>query len=44
MDEIFSLYQKVEDPDFIGQDDVANQILSLSKKGKQNIIKLLDGL
>ena len=35
MDEIFSLYQKVEDPDFIGQDDVANQILSLSKKVEQ---------
>ena len=32
MDEIFSLYEKVEDPDFIGQDDVANQILELSKK------------
>ena len=35
MDEIFSLYKKVEDPDFIGQDDVANQILSLSKKVEQ---------
>jgi len=35
MDEIFSLYQKVEDPDFIGQDDAANQILSLSKKVEQ---------
>ena len=35
MDEIFSLYQKVEDPDFIGQDDVANQILYLSKKVEQ---------
>ena len=32
MDEIFSLYEKVEDPDFIGQDDAANQILELSKK------------
>ena len=35
MDEIFNLYKKVEDPDFIGQDDVANQILSLSKKAEQ---------
>ena len=32
MDEIFNLYQKVEDPDFIGQDDVAKQILALSQK------------
>ena len=32
MDEIFNLYQKVEDPDFIGQDDVAKQILELSQK------------
>ena len=35
MDEIFNLYQKVEDPDFIGQDDVAQQILSLSKNVEQ---------
>ena len=35
MDEIFNLYEKVEDPDFIGQDDVAKQILSLSKKVEQ---------
>ena len=35
MDEILNLYQKVEDPDFIGQDDVAVQILSLSKKVEQ---------
>ena len=35
MDEIFNLYKKVEDPDFIGQDDVANQILELSKKLEQ---------
>ena len=35
MDEIFNLYQKVDDPDFIGQDDVAQQILSLSKKVEQ---------
>ena len=35
MEEIFTLYEKVEDPDFIGQDDVANQILSLSKKVEQ---------
>ena len=35
MEEIFNLYKKVEDPDFIGQDDVANQILSLSKKAEQ---------
>jgi len=35
MDEIFNLYKKVEDPDFIGQDDVAKQILSLSKKAEQ---------
>ena len=35
MDEIFNLYKKVEDPDFIGQDDVADQILSLSKKVEQ---------
>ena len=35
MDEIFNLYKKVEDPDFIGQDDVAIQILSLSKKVEQ---------
>ena len=35
MDEIFNLYKKVEDPDFIGQDDIANQILSLSKKVEQ---------
>ena len=35
MDEIFDLYQKIEDPDFIGQDDVATQILSLSKKVEQ---------
>ena len=32
MEEIFNLYQKVEDPDFIGQDDAARQILELSKK------------
>ena len=35
MEEIFNLYQKVEDPDFIGQDDVAKQILELSKKVEQ---------
>ena len=35
MDEIFNLYSKVEDPDFIGQDDVAKQILDLSKKVEQ---------
>ena len=35
MDEIFNLYKKVDDPDFIGQDDVAKQILSLSKKAEQ---------
>ena len=35
MDEIFNLYKKVEDPDFIGQDDVAKQILALSKKVEQ---------
>ena len=35
MEEIFNLYQKVEDPDFIGQDDVAKQILQLSKKVEQ---------
>ena len=35
MDEIFNLYEKVEDPNFIGQDDVAKQILSLSKKVEQ---------
>ena len=35
MDEIFNLYKKVEDADFIGQDDVANQILELSKKLEQ---------
>ena len=31
MEEIFNLYKKVEDPDFIGQDDAARQILELSK-------------
>ena len=35
MEEIFNLYQKTEDPDFIGQDDVATQILALSKKVEQ---------
>ena len=35
MDEIFSLYKKVEDPDFIGQDEVALKILDLSKKVEQ---------
>ena len=35
MDEIFNLYKKVEDPDFIGQDDVAQQILNLAKKVEQ---------
>ena len=35
MDEIFNLYSKAEDPDFIGQDDVAKQILGLSKKVEQ---------
>ena len=35
MDEIFNIYKKVEDPDFIGQDDVAKQILDLSKKVEQ---------
>ena len=35
MDEIFNIYKKVEDPDFIGQDDVAKQILELSKKVEQ---------
>ena len=32
MEEIINLYKRVEDPDFIGQDDVARQILDLSKK------------
>ena len=31
MEEIFNLYKRVEDPDFIGQDDAARQILELSK-------------
>ena len=35
MEEIFKLYQKVEDPNFIGQDDVAKKILALSKKVEQ---------
>ena len=35
MEEIFNLYQKVEDLDFIGQDDVATKILELSKKIEQ---------
>ena len=35
MEEIFNLYKKTEDPDFIGQDDVATQILALSKKVEQ---------
>jgi len=35
MEEIFNLYKKVEDPDFIGQDDVAKKILALSKKVQQ---------
>lgn len=32
MEEIFNLYAKTEDPEFIGQDEVARQILDLSKK------------
>ena len=35
MEEIFNLYKKVEDPNFIGQDDVAKKILTLSKKVEQ---------
>ena len=35
MEEIFNLYKKVEDPKFIGQDDVAKKILALSKKVDQ---------
>jgi 26S proteasome regulatory subunit N6 len=35
MEEIFNLYKKVEDPNFIGQDDVAKKILALSKKVEQ---------
>jgi len=35
MEEIFKLYQKVEDPNFIGQDDAAKKILALSKKVEQ---------
>ena len=35
MEEIFNLYNKVEDPNFIGQDDVAKKILALSKKVDQ---------
>jgi len=35
MEEIFNLYAKTEDPEFIGQDDVARQILDLSKKVEQ---------
>ena len=31
MEEIFNLYKRVEDPDFIGQDDASRQILELSK-------------
>ena len=35
MEEIFNLYAKTEDPEFIGQDEVARQILDLSKKVEQ---------
>jgi len=35
MEEIINLYTKVEDPDFIGQDEVAQKILALSKTVKQ---------
>ena len=35
MEEIFNLYKKVEDPKFIGHDDVAKKILALSKKVEQ---------
>ena len=35
MEEIFNLYAKTEDPEFIGQDEVAKQILDLSKKVEQ---------
>ncbi len=35
MEEIFNLYAKTEDPEFIGQDEVAKQILALSKKVEQ---------
>ena len=35
MEEIFNLYKKVEDPKFIGQDEIAKKILALSKKVEQ---------
>ena len=31
MDEIFDLYKQIEDPDFVGQEQVCTKILSLSK-------------
>ena len=32
MDEIISLYEKTLDPDFIGQDSIAQEIIEKSKK------------
>lgn len=34
MEKIFSLYQQVKDPNFIGQDNAAREILDIAGKSK----------